>query len=60
MGSVMSLAISEGPFSLGRGLDTNQLCFKLGITFSVDFHSFASETTKATRLGRPRVELLCG
>jgi hypothetical protein len=59
MGSVISIATSEGPFSLGRGLDTIQLCFKLGITFFVDFRFLASETTKATRVGRPRVELIC-
>ena len=44
---------AEEPFSLRRGLDSVQFFFKLSITSYL--LRFASETTKATLLGRPRI-----
>jgi hypothetical protein len=47
-----------GPFSLRRGLGSDQSFFKLSITFA--FRSICLKTKKATLSGRPRFELLCG
>jgi hypothetical protein len=48
---------TEGPFSLGRGLILDQRFLKLSIVLSSGCDS-SPETTRATRLGRPRLELL--
>ncbi len=46
-------------FSLRRGLDSIQSCFKLSITFWSTL-SGRLPTKKATRLGRPRLACFCG
>jgi hypothetical protein len=56
--SFSALGGAGGPFSLRRGLDSDQSLFKLSITFV--FRSICLKTKKATLLGRPRFELLCG
>ena len=53
-------ALREGPFSLERGLNTVYVFFKLSIILCGSSWKLCPTTKKATRLGSPSLELLCG